>query len=87
MVATGTSGLIRPDGSVAFTLPEFQSASGVTELPLRNGATPAVLYSQWLETAGLVLTVLALVWTGWRHRGATGRMRQNGSSVSTQETM
>ena len=87
VTTTGTSGLIRPDGSVAFTLPEFQSASGVTELPLRNGATPAVLYSQWLETAGLVLTVLALVWTGWRHRGATGRMRQNGSSVSTQETM
>lgn len=81
VTTTGTSGLIRPDGSVAFTLPEFQPASGVADLPLRTGATPAVEYSQTLELLGLALTVLSLGFTWWRHR-----VRQNGSSASTQET-
>ncbi|MFT4218123.1 MAG: apolipoprotein N-acyltransferase [Micropruina sp.] len=84
VTTTGTSGLIGPDGGVAFTLPEFQSASGVTELPLRSGATPAVLYSRGLELAGLALTVLALGLIWWRHR-ATVRVRQNGRSEPTQE--
>ncbi|MFT4295778.1 MAG: apolipoprotein N-acyltransferase [Micropruina sp.] len=86
VTTTGTSGLIRPDGSVAFTLPEFQSASGVVELPLRSGLTPAASYSQGLELAGLALTVVALAWTGWRSRRRKGSVRQNGSSETTQET-
>ena len=64
VTTTGLSGLIRPDGSVGFTLPEFQAASGVVELPLRGGATPAVLYSQGLELLGVALTALGLVWCG-----------------------
>ncbi len=85
VTTTGTSGLIRPDGGVAFTLPEFQAASGVVELPLRSGATPAVLYSGAVELAGVALSLLGLGWTGWRYRGRTGRVRQNGSSASTKE--
>ena len=85
VTTTGTSGLIRPDGGVAFTLPEFQAASGVVELPLRGGATPAVLYSGAVELAGVALSLLGLGWTGWRYRGRTGRVRQNGSSASTKE--
>ncbi|MFT3969802.1 MAG: apolipoprotein N-acyltransferase [Micropruina sp.] len=85
VTTTGTSGLIRPDGSVAFTLPEFQPASGVTQMPVRSGATPAVLYSQGIQIAGLILTVLGLALTWWRHRGAARTMRQNGDSVPNQE--
>ncbi|MCW3157647.1 apolipoprotein N-acyltransferase [Micropruina sonneratiae] len=97
VTTTGTSGLIRPDGSVAFTLPEFEAASGVVELPLRSGLTPAVLVSGWLELAGIAVTVLGLAVVLWRRRGDTagaqpaqghhsGRVRQNGQSEANQET-
>ena len=68
VTTTGTSGLIRPDGSVAFTLPEFTAASGVVELPLRTGLTPAVLVSGWLELLGIAATVLGLGLVLWRRR-------------------
>ncbi|MFT3832306.1 MAG: apolipoprotein N-acyltransferase [Micropruina sp.] len=60
VTTTGTSGLIRPDGSVAFTVPEFQPASGVVELPLRAGETPAVRFSGVLETVIIAVTALTL---------------------------
>ena len=71
VTTTGTSGLIRPDGSVAFTLPEFEAASGVVQLPLRSGATPAVWLSGWLELAGFWITAAALVTVTWRDRART----------------
>lgn len=97
VTTTGISGLIRPDGSVAFTLPEFQPASGVVELPLRSGLTPAVQYSDALELVGFWATLLALAWIAWRQRGRTagtqavrslGRtgVRQNGVVESSQES-
>ncbi len=86
VTTTGTSGLIRPDGTVAFTLPEFQPASGVVELPLRTGLTPAASYSQGFELAGLAVTLVALARTGWRSRRHSRRVRQNGPSEPTQET-
>lgn len=96
VTTTGTSGLIRPDGSVAFTLPEFQPASGVVELPLRSGLTPAVMFSGALELFIMWITVAALVWVTWRHRGAAGTgavrgrgrspVRQNGRVEASQET-
>jgi len=96
VTTTGISGLIRPDGSVAFTLPEFQPASGVVELPLRSGLTPAVLYSGGLELVGFWTTLVALAWVTWRSRTRTagaqpvrdrGRtsVRQNGPVESSQE--
>ncbi len=96
VTTTGVSGLIRPDGSVAFTLPEFQPASGVVDLPLRSGLTPAVWLSGWLELAGIALTVGGLVAVSWRQRGRTAYpqaiqaggplpVRQNGPVESNQE--
>lgn len=98
VTTTGISGLIRPDGSVAFTLPEFQPASGVVELPLRSGLTPAVTSSGVLELIGLAATLAALTWVTWRHRGRTAgpravhrrgaaEVRQNGSVEASQETL
>ena len=85
VTTTGTSGLIRPDGSVAFTLPEFQPASGVVELPLRSGLTPAVWLSGWLELGGSLITVAALALLVVRGRRREP-VRQNGSDDPIQET-
>ena len=52
---SGISGLIRPDGSVAFQLPEFTNASGVAEVPLRDCAKHLVL----VKDARHVLALLA----------------------------
>jgi len=97
VTTTGTSGLIRPDGSVAFTLPPFQPASGVVQLPLRSGLTPAATFSGWVEALAVLATITALAWTLWRHRGGTadtqqaprrrrGTVRQNGVAEANQET-
>ncbi|MFT3860984.1 apolipoprotein N-acyltransferase [Micropruina sp.] len=85
VTTTGTSGLIRPDGSVAFTLPEWQSASGVAQLSLRSGLTPAVWLSGWLELAGCLATVAALAVIVLRDRRSR-RVRQNGLHDPNQET-
>lgn len=88
VTTTGTSGLIRPDGSVAFTLPEFTNASGVVELPLRSGLTPAAQWSSTMELAGAGLTALALLLIGWRQRGRkpAGSVRQNEKVEANQES-
>lgn len=97
VTTTGTSGLIRPDGSVAFTLPEFQPASGVVQLGLRTGLTPAAQFSGGLELFALWTTLAALVWVVWRSRRRRAqagtvrdrrpvRVRQNGRVDSNQET-
>ncbi len=58
VTTSGVSGLIRADGSVAFSVPDYTSASGVISLPLRDGLTPAT----WLAPAldpGLAAATLA----------------------------
>lgn len=62
LVATtsGVSGLINADGSVAFTAPLHVGASGVAELPLREGATPATWLALPLQLGLSVVTVLGL---------------------------
>ncbi len=70
VTTSGVSGLIRADGSVDFSVSEHGAASGVVELPLRGGVTPAVAVAPILELAGVLL---ALALAGW---GAfTGRRR------------
>ena len=70
VTTSGVSGLIRADGSVAFSVSDHGAASGVVELPLRDGVTPAVAVAPTLEFAGVLL---ALALAGW---GAfTGRRR------------
>lgn len=68
VTTTGISGLIRPDGSVAWTLPEHVPASGVVTLPRRHTITPAVAWSGPLEAllcgvgvSGLVLSAVTRV--------------------------
>jgi len=75
VTTTGTSGLIRPDGSIAFTLPEFEPASGVVQLPLRAGVTPAVWLAGGLELAAIWATAAGLVAVTWRHRRRGARAR------------
>lgn len=69
VTTSGVSGLIRADGSVDFSVSDHGAASGVVELPLRDGVTPAVAAAPILELAG-VLAALALAgwgaFTGWR---------------------
>jgi len=61
VTTSGVSGLINPDGSVAFTEPDHVSASGVVELPTREGVTPAAWGASWIE---LTITLLAVVGLG-----------------------
>ena len=62
VTTSGVSGLIRADGSVAFSVSDHGAASGVVELPLREGVTAAVDVAPILELAA-VLAALALA--GW----------------------
>lgn len=67
VTTSGVSGLIEPDGSVAFRVGDHSSASGVVSLPERDGITPASLWSGWLElivVAGLLLGLGYLVISG-----------------------
>ncbi|MFZ0530343.1 MAG: apolipoprotein N-acyltransferase, partial [Propionicimonas sp.] len=57
VTTSGLTGLINPDGSVAFTEPEHEAASGVVDLPVRDGVTPAAWLASWIE-AGIVLAAL-----------------------------
>lgn len=57
VTTSGVSGLINPDGSVAFRTTTNAAASGVVNMPLRNALTPAVLAGPWIE---VVLTLLGL---------------------------
>ncbi len=57
VTTTGISGLIRADGSIAFTLPEHQAASGVVDLPTRHALTPVVTLGPIVE-GGLALATL-----------------------------
>ena len=70
VTTSGVSGLIRADGGVEFSVSDPGAASGVVELPLREGVTPAVSVGPGLEGLG-VLTVLLLA--GW---GAVGSWRR-----------
>jgi apolipoprotein N-acyltransferase len=60
VTVTGISGLIRADGSTAFTLPEHQPASGVVTLQISDVITPAAAIGGWLEPAGALLAAAGL---------------------------
>lgn len=61
VTTSGVTGLINADGTVAFTAPDHVGASGVVELPQREGVTPATWLAPGLE---LVITLLAVVGLG-----------------------
>ncbi len=69
LVATtsGVSGLVNADGSVAFTAPLHNGASGVVELPVRTGSTPATWLALPLQLALVLGTAIVLVGL-WVHR-------------------
>ncbi|MFT4108852.1 apolipoprotein N-acyltransferase [Propionicimonas sp.] len=78
VTTSGVSGLINADGSVAFTAPEHDGASGVVTLAERTGETPATWLASPLELAIVVLSALALLASlRWGRMGAvrttTGR--------------
>lgn len=73
VTTSGVSGLINPDGSVAFTVPDHVGASGVVSLPQREGLTPATWLAGWLE---LALAALALA--GVVASIPYGRMKKSG---------
>jgi len=76
VTTSGVSGLIEPDGSVSFTAPEHDGASGVVTLPERSGATPATWLASPLELAITVLAGLGLVASlAW------GRMNRSASAT------
>ena len=60
VTTSGVSGLINADGTVAFTEPDHVSASGVVELPVRDGVTPAAWIASWLEAAIVLLALAGL---------------------------
>ncbi len=62
VTTSGVSGLIEPDGTVAFSVPDYTSASGVVDLPLRSGVTVATWLAPVLE---LSITLLALFGLGF----------------------
>lgn len=60
VTTSGVSGLIEPDGSVAFAVGDHSSASGVVSLPVRTGVTPAAWLSGWVEAVAIAGLVLGL---------------------------
>lgn len=63
----GMSAAFAPDGSVVSELPWYTPGSMVVDLPLRTGATPAVLFGWWIEVAASALGV----WFATRTRNKT----------------
>lgn len=76
VTTSGVSGLIRPDGSVAFQVSDPGSASGVVSLPLQSGATPAAAYGSLLELVVVTLGLLALAGSFWYGRMSTSTTQQ-----------
>lgn len=72
VTTSGVSGLIRADGSVEFSVSDPGPASGVVELPLRQGVTPAVSVAPGLEILGVLATLLL---AGWGAVGSRRRFR------------
>ncbi len=67
VTTSGVSGLIEPDGAVAFSVRDHSSASGVVSLAERDGVTPATWLAGWVEggtIAGLLLGLGYLVISG-----------------------
>ena len=60
VTTSGVSGLINPDGSVAFQTSDHLSASGVVTLPLRTGVTFAAAYGGIIELALVALGLAGL---------------------------
>ncbi len=58
----GTSAVLAPDGSTLDTIPAFEAGAMVTDVPLRDGLTPAVLLGKGVEllVSGLGLGALLL---------------------------
>lgn len=74
VTTSGVSGLIGADGRVEFSVAEPEAASGVVELPHRQGATPAVWVAPVLEVIGVLATLLLAGWgvAGFRRRFLAG---------------
>lgn len=62
VTTSGVSGLIRADGSIAYSVSDPGAASGVVELPLRDGVTPAVSTAPVLEGIAVLLALVAATW-------------------------
>jgi apolipoprotein N-acyltransferase len=60
VTTSGVSGLINPDGSVAFQTADHQAASGVVSIPERSGVTIAAAYAGMIELALVVLSLAGL---------------------------
>src|SRR5699024_1738333 len=76
IVATsGVSAVIRPDGTVADSIPLFTAGFAVPEVPLMTVTTPATVLGapiRWIVTAACPLLLLgAVLWTRRRTRNAT----------------
>lgn len=68
---TGTSQVIRPDGTALAELAVNTRGANVTEVPLYTGTTPAVILMPWIGWALSMGTVLMLlVTTATRHQRA-----------------
>lgn len=68
---SGVSAVIRPDGSVATSIPLFTPGYAVPEVPLITARTPGSLLGGWIEWALFALTPLALlIVTVRRRKGA-----------------
>ncbi|MEJ7651702.1 MAG: apolipoprotein N-acyltransferase [Nakamurella sp.] len=78
---SGVSAVIRPDGSVAATVPLFTPGFLVPTVPLLSGTTLGGVLGPYFEWTVTVLVLLALGWTWWRHR------RQRGTPTATGDTV
>lgn len=83
VTTSGVSGLINADGSVAFAVGDHTSASGVVDLPERDGATPATWVSGWLEALVLAGQLLGLGWLVLSGRMNSSRTRSGDEDASS----
>ena len=65
---SGVSAVIRPDGSVAATVPLFTPGFLVPTVPLLSGTTLGGVLGPYFEGTVTVLVLLALGWAWWRQR-------------------
>lgn len=83
VTTSGVSGLINADGSIAFAVGDHASASGVVTLPERDGATPAIWVSGWLEALTLAGLLLGLGWLVLSGRMNSSRTRSGDEDASS----
>jgi len=79
VTTSGVSGLIRPDGSVAFQTTDHHADSGVVQLPMRNNVTIAAVGARTIE---LVIITFGLL--GFGLRAFWGRMTKSKTESGVQ---